>query len=210
MSKVNHRGAITNVRYDKTRTKKGNVTRSAVQKAVYYAMYGHPAPFTFDRLRAGDKLRASNPDQLPRGEWYSPAGAEKHGHVVNWAEGSAVNHPYCYRLVLSLKEGDLRPEDFAAALQKDSQNLFPDFRLVVHQDTEHTHAHVLAFRDKTLSKQQFFQWKQEVGSCLVELEQLRLQEVEQARTKQAEREALLKQKQRQADLDEAEEEWLWD
>ena len=125
MSKVNHRQAITNVRYDKTRTKKGNISRSAVQKAVYYAMYGHPAPF--------DKLRASTPDQLPRGEWYSSAGAEKHGHVVNWAE------------------------DFAAALQKDSQNLFPDFRLVVHQDTQHTHTHVLAFRDKTLSKQQFFQ-----------------------------------------------------
>ena len=190
MSKVNHRQAITNVRYDKTRTKKGNVSRSAVQKAVYYAMYGLPQ---------------HNPDQLPRGEWYSSAGAEKHGHVVNWAEGSAVNHPYCYRLVLSLKEGDLRPEDFAAALQKDSQNLFPDFRLVVHQDTEHTHAHVLAFRDKTLSKQQFFQWKQEVGSCLVELEQLRLQEAEQAQMRQTELAA--KQKRREA---EQEEDWLWD
>ena len=198
MSKVDHRQAITNVRYDKTRTPKGNVTRSAVQKAVYYAMYG-----PFDRLRASTPEH--NPDQLPRGEWFGPAGAEKHGHVVNWAEGSAVNHPYCYRLVLSLKEGELRPEDFVTALQKDSQNLFPDFRLVVHQDTAHTHAHVLAFRDKTLSKAEFYQWKKEVGSCLVELEQLRLQEVEQAKMRQAELAA--KQKRREA---EREEDWSWD
>jgi hypothetical protein len=178
------------VRYDKTRTKKGNVSRSAVKKAVYYAMFGHPE---------------HNPDQLPRGEWFSSAGVEKHGHVLNWAEGSAVNHPYCYRLVLSLKEGQMRPEDFVTALQQDSQGLFQDFRLVVHEDTQHTHAHVLAFRDKTLSKQEFYQWKKEVGSCLVELEQMRLQEAEQARVKQAELEA--KQKRRETEW---EEDWLWD
>jgi hypothetical protein len=183
MSKVDHRAAITNVRYDKTRTKKGNVSRSAVKKAVYYAMFGHPE---------------HNPDQLPRGEWFSSAGVEKHGHILNWAEGSAVNHPYCYRLVLSLKEGQMRPEDFVAALQKDTQNLFADFRLVVHEDTQHTHAHVLAFRDKTLSKQEFYQWKKEVGRCLVELEQVRLKEAELAQAKQKRREA------------EQEEEWLWD
>ncbi len=62
--------------------------------------------------------------------------------------------------------------------------VFTDWRLIVHTDTEHVHAHVIAFREKTLVKAEFNAWRKEARSELEKLEQQRLQqeaEQEQAR-----------------------------
>lgn len=159
--------AVTNVRYYPNTNRHNKPTTSKVKRAVFYYGYGP---------------KTQNPDKLPRGEWYSQQGAERHGDVVAWAVGNAIHHKYTYTLVLSLRDGLMRPEDFIAAMAGASQEIFPDWRLIIHTDTAHDHAHVMAFRDTTLSKQAFNAWRKKAGQLLQTAEQKRLQEAEQGIT----------------------------
>ena len=162
---------ITNVKYYKNETKKGNPTATKVKQGTFYYTYG---------------TREANPDLKPRGQWWSREGPERYGDVVNWAAGNAKQHKYTYTMVLSLRDGPMQPEDFTAAMAAASDGIFAQWALIPHYDTNHDHAHVVAFRDKTLTKAEFHRWRKAAGAALAAAEQQRLQEAAQQRARQAE------------------------
>lgn len=175
--------SFVNVRYYTNETKKGNASTAEVRRGVYYYGYG---------------IREENPEQLPRGEWYSPHGWEKHGDVINWATGNARQHKYTYTILLSVKDGRMLDDDFTRAMQ--AGGVFADWRLITHTDTDHDHAHVITFRDETLSREQFDEWRGQVGDYLQQAEELRLQEAERLAEEQR-RMTVIEQQQAEADLE---------
>lgn len=165
MSQMN----FVNVRYYKNQTKSKKPTSAKVKKSVYYYGYG-----TDQTLPDGTTIY---PDEM-RGNWYSSMGEERHGDVVTWASGNALNHTYTYTMILSLRDGEMEPEDFIKAMDSVGKNHFDDYRLIVHYDTAHDHAHVVAFRDKVLRKNDFNQFRLAMREQLAELEKERISQVE--------------------------------
>jgi len=161
---------FVNLRYYKNETITKQPTTSKVQKSAYYYAFG-----TSTTLQDGTTIY---PEEM-RGEWQSPAGPEKHGNVVTWASGNALNHTYTYTMILSLRDGQMEPEDFIKAMESTAGEHFDDYRLIVHYDTNHDHAHVMAFRDTTLSKKEFNQFRLAMREQLQELESERIREREQ-------------------------------
>lgn len=111
-----------------------------------------------------------------RGDWYSPQGQEKYGDVLTWASGNALNHKYTYTMILSLRDGQMEPEDFIEAMNETAENYFDDYRLIVHYDTNHDHAHVMAFRDTVLRRGEFDRFRLEMRDKLSSLEEQRILE----------------------------------
>ena len=164
--------AITNLRYYQNRTKTGAPTASKVAQGVMYYGYGV------------QRLDQEADEQLQlRGTWYTPENdAVSHKDVRQWSGDNALENKYTYTAVLSARDGWMQAEDFNQVMEK--AGVFTDWRLIVHTDTEHVHAHVIAFREKTLVKAEFNAWRKEARSELEKLEQQRLQqeaEQEQAR-----------------------------
>lgn len=148
---------FVNMRCYQNRTKKGNPSSAKVSKGVYYYGYG---------------TAAENPDHIPRGIWFSRNGWERHGDVVNWAKGSAKNHQFTYTLLLTVRDGRMQDTDFIKAME--AGGLFKDWRLIVHRDTEHEHAHIVTFRDERVPKEEFTQWRELVQDYLQQAEMERL------------------------------------
>jgi hypothetical protein len=100
-----------------------------------------------------------------RGEWYGPLGQEHtHEAVLAWAESNARTFRYTWQALLSVPEGRLDAPAFTRALQAAGE--INDWRLVVHDDTDYSHAHVLFFRDKRMEKEQFTRWHNQVRTEL--------------------------------------------
>ncbi len=158
------RAKFVHVRYYKNRTKKGKATASPVKRGIFYYSYG---------------TKEMNPNLQSRGHWFSVFGEERYVDVAGWAARKALQHKYTYTMVLSLRDGPMQPGDFTDAMQQ--AGLFEDWRLIPHYDTAHDHAHVVAFRDKTLSRKEFDTWRNQVAASLLEAEEQRLQEAEQMR-----------------------------
>lgn len=148
--------AITNLKYYKNETKKGNATATSAKKSLHYYTYGRE-------------------EEIERGEWHEPSGRAVSGdEMQQWIEENATANKYTYTAVLSLRDGEMEVEDFLKAMNKQEQ--FTDYRLIRHQDTTHDHAHVMAFRPKTLTKAEFNEWRRTVGRELEALEQERIAE----------------------------------
>lgn len=158
-----------NLRYYKNTTRTGEKTTALVKKSIFYYGYG-----TEQTLPNGQVI---SPTEM-RGDWHSPQGPDDHANVINWAVQNAENHTYTYTMILSLRDGEMEPEDFQKAMNIAGRNHFNDYRLIVHYDTEHDHAHVVGFRDKTMSRQDFNQFRLDLRSTLEELEASRIQEAE--------------------------------
>lgn len=153
---------IVNARYGRNRTAKGNPTATPAKKALYYYGYG---------------VRQDNPEQLARGHWYGPDGDTTYGETVNWATNQAKRHKLHYKIMISVRDGRMQSEDFAKAMA--ASGLMPnDYRLILHTDTDHDHAHILVFRDKPLHAALFQKWRAEVLEEINKLEQERIIERE--------------------------------
>ena len=166
-------GPIVNARYIRNRSKAGRPITKQSDQAVAYVGYGH----TFE-----------NPEQQLRGQWYRPEGADTHKAVAAWSHEQAVTHQYTYTLIVSVRDGQMQDGDFLAALQAENSGdahteatayLPTDWRLMVHRDSNHDHAHVLFFRDKTLRKGELAQLRQHIQQVLLVREQQRLREAVQ-------------------------------
>ena len=159
---------VVNARYIKNRTKRGNVTAKQMARAVQYIGYGH----IFE-----------NPQQHLRGQWYNPDGEDCHSDVVAWSEAQAQTHKYTYTFILSLRDGMMQDSDFTEALQSfsaDVNSSFPaDWRVMVHRDSDHDHAHLVLFRDRTLRKPELAQWRDYLQQALSKCEEQRLIEQRQ-------------------------------
>jgi hypothetical protein len=151
---------ITNVRYHRNRTKRGNVSYAKTTQSIAYYGYGKPV---------------TNPYRQLRGTWHDEQGAvATHDDTLEWARQKSRQHQYTYKLVLSLRDGPMQARDFVQAMRASDSERWQGWRLIVHRDTEHVHAHVVAFRDKKLPKEAFQQWKQETAAVLASLEGQRL------------------------------------
>lgn len=153
---------ITDSRYYKNTTKKGNPTTAKVGQSVRY--YGY-----------GVKEEGQEYDNAVRGEWLNPEGNEvSHQEVMAWSSEQALEHTYTYTMMFSVRDGQMEGSDFVEAMN--AQEQFGDYRLIMHTDTEHDHAHIMAFSDKVLSRSEFKEWRREVRPVLTEREEYRLEQ----------------------------------
>ncbi len=163
MSKQKSR-AVAHSRYYKNVTKRGAKTATKAQQGIKYYGYG-----------VGDEST-----NQARGKWYSAEGATTHNDVREWATEQAIENKYTYTLVLSLKEGEMQSSDFVEAMKLEKvSNVFGDsWRLITHYDSDHVHAHVIAFRDTTVQRKDFTAWTNEIKGHLTSVELERIQEAE--------------------------------
>jgi hypothetical protein len=150
--------------YELNRTPTGKRTATPVKKAARYFAY------------ANDREAERRGEQ--RSHWYGPDGS-KHEHeaVLAWATAGAKAHRYTFQALLSLPEGRLSAEDFTRAMREGKY--IDDFRLMSHDDTKYSHAHVLFFGDSRLEKVQFSDWYERIRQSLAALEEATLQAEDQ-------------------------------
>lgn len=157
---------IVHARYIKNRTPKGNVTTKRMSRAVHYIGFGH---------------KFENPKAYLRGQWHNSDGKQSHEDVVDWAQEQAQHHRYTYTLVLSVRDAMMQDGDFTNSLREAQTETgleqFPtDWRLMVHRDSDHDHAHVVFFRDRTVRKAELAQWREALQATLNHYQEQRIEE----------------------------------
>lgn len=149
---------IINAKYQKNRSKTGRPSGAKAKQAMAYYEYGSSN---------------DNPERQSRGQWVNSRGeAELYGNVVDWAVSAAKEKTYTYQLMLSSRDVKIEPQAFVKAMNAGAEKTgeFSDFHLIVHDDTNHTHAHVVGFRSKVMSKKELATWKEAVSESLTESE----------------------------------------
>lgn len=154
---------VVRMKHIRNRTPTGKRTVTPARKAAVYFAFGQ---------------QANQAEGKQRGEWLGPGGERhKHEEVLAWAQGQARQHEHTFQALLSVPQARLTGGDYARALEAAGQT--EAWRMVVHNDTNYSHAHVLFFRDKRLPRDQFDRWQAQVQQELVVLEEKRLAEPEQ-------------------------------
>ncbi|MBA3946595.1 MAG: hypothetical protein H0X37_18775 [Herpetosiphonaceae bacterium] len=131
------------------------------------------------------------PDLAQR-QWY-----DRDGRALDFDEAKeeirerAEHYGYTYRVILSTEQARLAPDDYRAVLGQQ----FPEYYLIEHANTEHPHAHVMAFNKKTVPRDELEAMRERLG----EREQVREQEraKEQVRRQEQEQERVREQARRQ-------------
>lgn len=146
------------VQMAENRTPTGRRSSTIARHKVNYLAYG--------------RHREAQQQKEQRGEWVGPDGkAQSHEAVLAWAREAALAHRYTFQAVLSVPKGELTAAAFVQAMGQGQE--IEQWRLIVHQDTAHRHAHVLFFGDQRLEKGRFLAWQTAVR------EELTRQEAEQ-------------------------------
>lgn len=154
---------VVRMAHARNRTPTGKRTATPARKAAVYFAFGQ---------------KANQATGQQRGEWLGPGGEQhKHEDVLAWAQSQARQHEHTFQALLSVPQARLTGEDYARALEAAGQT--EGWRMVVHNDTDYSHAHVLFFRDQRLPRDQFERWQTQVQQALVTLEGKRLAEPEQ-------------------------------
>lgn len=139
------------VHYAKNRTPTGRRTGTLARRAANYIAYG----------RLPNQIHS----EQQRGRWIDENGRlQPHKSVLAWSRQEAMTHDYTFTAVLSTPKEDLNAEAFGTAMIEGGK--FGGWRLMVHQDTAHRHAHVLFFRDRLFKKSEFLRWQQGVQTEL--------------------------------------------
>lgn len=154
---------IVRLQHTPNRTPTGKRTATPARKAANYFAFGRDT---------------NQADGKQRGEWLGPSGQpHQHDDVLDWAQNQARHHEHTFQALLSVPQARLTGKDYAHALEEAKQ--IEEWRMVVHNDTHYSHAHVLFFRDQRLPRVQFEQWQAQVQQELILLEAKRLAEPEQ-------------------------------
>lgn len=162
--KTNNTPPTVRMQHTRNRTATGKRTLTPAREAATYFAFGR---------------QTQPPDGRQRGEWLGSDGKQHHHEaVLTWAKSQARQHEHTFQALLSVPQARLRGEEYAAALTAAGQ--IGEWRLVVHNDTDYSHAHVLFFRNQRLPRTQFEQWQRRVQQALADLEAKRLTESEQA------------------------------
>lgn len=144
----------------RNRTPTGRTSATAARKLTMYLGFG----------RGREQEQVQRP---LRGLWHDETGRIlRHQDVLMWAIEQAKSQEYTYQFILSTKYADLDEEEYIQALQAGGK-LFPNWRLMRHEDGGYPHAHVLVFSDKEIwIKDPAFQaWCQQVRSILEQLQE---------------------------------------
>ena len=151
------------VRMHKNRTQTGRRTGTPAKHAATYFAFG----------KEQNNRQQTHQTEKQRGEWLGPDGRlYTHQAVLDWAKEMAMSHHYTFEALLSVQHGDLTPAQFCQAMGQ--SEVFTDWRLICHQDTDHRHAHILFFHDRRLDKPTFLAWQTAVRQELSLLEQKQL------------------------------------
>jgi hypothetical protein len=93
---------------------------------------------------------AQSEDRPQRGDWYGPDGEPvTHQAVLDWVAREGKRKAFTYQFILSVKYVHLSSAEYCQAMHAGG-GLFPEWRLIVHRDTDYSHAHALAFGDEEI------------------------------------------------------------
>lgn len=155
--------SVVRLQSHQNRTPTGRPSATATRKLAHYLAYGRGRP----------QVQAQQPQ---RGRWYTEKGkTPTHKAVLEWVQSQGKTHPYTYQLLLSVNEADLAAGDYLQAMRAGGE-LFLEWRLIAHRDTDHSHAHVLAFGEKEMqiTGRPFRSWWQAVRQALAFRQELTL------------------------------------
>lgn len=163
------------VMHVENRTPTGRRSATPAKKAAAYFALGKEKKGREAGRRQADAQRA---------EWVGPDG-QKHAHasVMDWARSQALVHRYTFQALLSVPEGRLTAADYGRALAAAGAisvnaadgSQAHDWRMVVHDDTAYSHAHVLFFGDRRVEKERYLAWRERIQEELAALEERRLE-----------------------------------
>lgn len=165
--KTRGRGAygLVAVRYIHNRSQKtGRHVTGDLKRLLYYNVYGS---------------KQNNPEQIPRGKMYDQTGKQiGYKAYKEWALARSETVAYTYRAIVSPKGHLLNDEDFATAVAAAAltTEIAAEFRMVVHRDTPHAHAHLVFQSERTIRKAELEEWKATLRRELISLEELRAKE----------------------------------
>ena len=150
------------------RTPTGRPSATAAKKLAQYLAYG----------RGSQQEQA---ERLARGTWRDERGRRvSHQAVMDWVAAQGKDNQLTYQFILSARDVALTPAQYGQAMAAGG-DLFPEWRLIRHQDAQHAHAHALAFGNKAIRIRdpEFQLWWQQVRAELEQL-QKQYQQTEQA------------------------------
>lgn len=152
---MNKPKSIVRLQSHRNQTPTGRPSATAARKLAHYLAFGRGRP----------QVQAQHPQ---RGQWYTETGQPlDHEAVLAWVMAQGKAHSHTYQLLLSVNEANLADTAYLEAMTA-GRDFFPQWRLITHQDTQHSHAHVLAFgdRDIPIRERPFRSWWQSVRQAL--------------------------------------------
>jgi hypothetical protein len=117
---------------------------------------------------------AQKEERAQQGDWYGPAGEPvTHQAVLDWVAREGKTKAFTYQFILSIKYVHLSPAEYGQAMHAGGA-LFPEWCLIVHRDTDYSHAHALAFGDEEIriKSRAFRDWWQRTRAELDRLQSL--------------------------------------
>ena len=152
-------------RYIHNRSKKtGKRVTADVKRVMFYNAYGN---------------KQLNPEMTLRGKIYNERGQNvTYQNYKTWGLERTRDYAYTYRVIISPKGHLLGDLDFVEAVGTafKEQQFGDEFRLLIHRDTENSHAHLLFQADKTMSRRELETWKSELREQMMSLETGRAKE----------------------------------
>ena len=149
--------------------------KSAKGKPAYAQMKGLMNYIAYGRYE--DRL---DQEATQRGVWLDHNGSSAaHEETLHWAKEKVHRYGYehTYQLLLSTRYGGLTAADFNHVLRQGSE--LSDMRewcLMLHDDTDNQHAHVILLRREKLANGRYKEWQQTLQAELEQLQAQRHQE----------------------------------
>lgn len=145
--------------------------KSAKGKPAYAQMKGLMNYIAYGRYE--DRF---DQEAKPRGLWLDHNGSPAaHEETLHWAKEKVHRYGYehTYQLLLSTRYGGLTAADFNHVLRQGSElSDMREWRMMLHDDTDNQHAHVILLRQEKLANGRYKEWQQKMQ---LELEQLQAQ-----------------------------------
>ena len=149
--------------------------KSAKGKPAYARMKGLMNYIAYGRYE--DRF---DQETQQRGLWLDHNGnPAAHEETLHWAKEKVHRYGYehTYQLLLSTRYGGLTAADFNHVLRQGSElSDVREWRLMVHDDTDNQHAHVILLRREKLANGRYKEWQQKMQTELEQLQAQRHQE----------------------------------
>ncbi len=149
--------------------------KSAKGKPAYAQMKGLMNYIAYGRYE--DRF---DQEAKPRGLWLDHNGRPAaHEETLHWAKEKVHRYGYehTYQLLLSTRYGGLTAADFNHVLRQGSDlSDMREWRMMLHDDTDNQHAHVILLRREKLSNGRYKEWQQTLQTELEQLQAQRHQE----------------------------------
>lgn len=154
---------------------KGKPAYAQMKGLMNYIAYGRYEDHPSFALRT-----SLDQDAKPRGLWLDHNGnPAAHEETLRWAKEKVHRYGYehTYQLLLSTRYGGLTAADFNHVLRQGSElSDMREWRMMLHDDTDNQHAHVILLRREKLANGRYKEWQQKMQTELEQLQAQRHQE----------------------------------